>query len=243
MADNQFNPVDTAAKSTPTLPKKKPEVKTDMLAAIPDLIKNNPVILPPKKSMPVNDGGDGDKPKSKSINPTPPSTINHPNILPRQALTPEQISDTPNKPVLAPVSVPEKQNWNKFIDFVDQQGFKGNAALDKRDTSLGMALIQKFNKLNPDNALPNDIVSRVQQEIQNYRNNIVNQWKSGKAIIDNVKSEDEIMPNISPVDGWPGSKTLSHYFPTATLTTDNNGVITKKNFGVNFDPNKDLTKQ
>ena len=44
-----------------------------------------------------------------------------------------------------------------------------------------------------------------------------------------MKSPDEIMAGLSPVDGWLGSQTSSHKYPVAMLT--NNGVT--QNFGTN----------
>lgn len=128
----------------------------------------------------------------------------------------------------------EKNSWNKFIDFVKVQGVNP-AVLDQRNKQVGMSLLQKFNFANPQNALDTAIVPKVQQEFQDYRNGLVNDWKAGKAQVDGVKSEDEIMPNISPVDGWPGSKTLSHKFPIATIESEDNGKKTVQNFGTDMD--------
>src|SRR5579863_4697960 len=47
MAD-PFNPVDSAALVTKSLPLKK-QVQPDALAALPPLLKDRPIILPPKK--------------------------------------------------------------------------------------------------------------------------------------------------------------------------------------------------
>lgn len=132
------------------------------------------------------------------------------------------MADDP-KPKLTPK---EKENWNKFIDFVSMQKMGNNPILNQRNKQVGMGLIQKFNYSNPDVALSPDIVPRVQQEIQDYRNNLIQQWKAGKLQPSTpIKDESEIMPDVSPVDGWPGTKTLSYKFPTATVTV--NGDTTK----------------
>lgn len=119
----------------------------------------------------------------------------------------------------------QKANWNKFVDFVAAQRMNNMGVLDQRNKQVGMSLLQKFNMANPSAALPTTIVPQVQQEIQDYRTNLINQWKAGKvAPIDGVKTEADIMPNASPVDGWPGSKTLTHRFPVATTATKNYGT-------------------
>ncbi len=136
-----------------------------------------------------------------------------------------------------PLNNDEKTRWNQFIDYVEAQGMKNNPVLDQRNKQIGMGLIQKFNYTNPKAALPMDIVPRVQQDLQNYRQNLIQQWKAGKtAPIEGVKTEEDIMPQISPVDSWPGTRTLSHRFPIATKTTvAPTGDKTVQDFGTNMD--------
>lgn len=125
-----------------------------------------------------------------------------------------------------------RQKWNHFVDFVQAQRINPSV-LDQRNKQVGMGLLQKFNMSNPSSALPLDIVPKVQGDIQDYRNELVAKWKAGKvAPIEGVKTEGDIMGGISPVDGWPGSKTLSTRFPVATMT---NADGTKTNFGTDLD--------
>ncbi len=131
-----------------------------------------------------------------------------------------------------PLTPEQKANWNAFIDFVELQKMNNNPGLDQRNKQMGLMLMNKFNFANPKQQLNPDMVTQVQQDLQDYRNNMVSQWKAGKINVDGVKSEDEIMPGISAVDGWPGSKTLSHRFPVAKALT--NGVLTK-DYGTDID--------
>lgn len=130
-----------------------------------------------------------------------------------------------------PLTPEVKKRWNKFIDFVAMQNMANNPILDQRNKQVGMSLLQKYNYANPNDVLPTDIVPKVQQELQDYRSDLVNQWKAGKIKSDGVKSEDDIMAGLSPVDGWPGSKTLSHKFPIAKATIVENGKPTVKDYG------------
>lgn len=130
-----------------------------------------------------------------------------------------------------PLSNQQKNDWNRFIDFTDQQGYKGNPLLDERDKNLGLYLMQKYQSLNPKTSITYQDVPRVQAELQDYRNHLVDLYKSGKASVDGIKSEDEIMPDLSPVDGWLGSKTSSHKFPVANMTQNNNGAVSTTNYG------------
>lgn len=129
----------------------------------------------------------------------------------------------------APLNNDEKAQWNSFVDYLDKRGMKGNVALDNRDTGLGQQLLNEYKAQDPHFTLGYDKVSQIQQDLQDYRGNMINKWKANPAIIPDVKTPDEIMPNLSPSDGWLGSKTSLHKYPTATLT--NNGVV--QNYGVN----------
>lgn len=131
-----------------------------------------------------------------------------------------------------PIDNNKKLAWNAFIDYLDKNGYKGSTDLDNRDKNLGQTLLAKFNAANPKMQLSYDDVPLVQSELQNYRQTLINKWKAGQAGADGIKSADDIMPGLSPVDGWLGSKTSSYRFPVATIThTDG----TKQDFGVNTD--------
>lgn len=131
-----------------------------------------------------------------------------------------------------PGLTPQKRlQWNMFLDYLDKQGLKGSPLLDQKDKNLGQFHFQKFASLNPGLALTYNDVPVVQQELQDYRTNLVNQWKSGKAKIDSIKSEDEIMPNLSQADGWLGSKTSSYKYPNYVQTYTKAGNTATKDYG------------
>lgn len=129
-----------------------------------------------------------------------------------------------------PLTNEQKQHWNEFLDFVEKQGYKGSSALDNRNMDLGKNLLNKFNSVRSGAKINYEDIPRVQQELQDYRAGLVDKWKKGLAQSDQIKSENDIMSGISPVDGWLGSKTSSYKFPTAVLTTSDG---TKHDFGVN----------
>lgn len=130
-----------------------------------------------------------------------------------------------------PLSNGQRQEWNSFLDYLQKRGVKGNPALDNRDTGLGQKLMEEYRAQNPHFSLTYDQVPQVQQDLQDYRNSLVQQYKSGKAAVTpDIKSADDIMPDLSPADGWLGSKTSSHKYPVATL--NNNGTV--QNYGTNI---------
>jgi len=134
---------------------------------------------------------------------------------------------------IPPLTDQQKIQWNRFIDFMDKEGYKGSDQLDNRDTNMGKFLFQKFKSKNPDVTITYDDVPRVQADLQNYRQHLINQYKSGKMVDkhNDIKDPDkEIMPGLSQVDGWLGSKTSSYKFPTASATNLDQTVT---NYGVN----------
>lgn len=145
----------------------------------------------------------------------------------------ESLMGGPGDKQASKLSVAQKQNWNNFVDYLDKAGYKGSADLDNRDTQLGKNLLTKYNTANPNAQINYEDVPAVQTELQNYRQALVNKWKAGAAsTTSGIKSEDEIMPGLSQVDGWLGSKTSSYKFPEATIThTDG----TQQKLGVNTD--------
>lgn len=131
-----------------------------------------------------------------------------------------------------PLSDKQKMEWNRLIDFMDKEGYKGSEHLDNRDTNLGKFLFQKFQAQNPDVTIRYEDVPRVQTELQNYRQHLIQQFKDKKmqASTEIKDPEKEIMPGLSKVDGWLGSKTSSYKFPTAVAT---NAQGQQTNYGVN----------
>lgn len=129
-----------------------------------------------------------------------------------------------------PLTPEEKAQWNLFIDYLDKKGLRGSADLDARDKGLGARLMSEYQKVNPDFKLGYDRIADVQQDLQNYRKQLVNDYNAGKIQADaTVKTADDIMPGLSKIDGWLGSKTSSYKFPTAKATV--NGKQT--NYGTN----------
>lgn len=137
----------------------------------------------------------------------------------------------PQKP--QPLTPEQRDAWNGFIDYLQKTGYKGSTALDNRNMALGQNLLNRYNAmLPPEKRISYEDVARVQQELQDYRANLISKYKAGKVAADSsIKNVDtDVMPNLSPVDGWLGSKTSSYKFPTAVLTHSDG---TKTNFGTN----------
>lgn len=129
-----------------------------------------------------------------------------------------------------PVTNDQKVQWNGLLDYIKQKGLQGSPALDNKNTALGQQLMEEYRAQNPHFNLTYDQVPQIQQGLQDYRNTLVKQWQANPKVAPGVKSPNDIMSGISPVDGWLGSKTSSYKFPSATLV---NSDGTAQNYGVN----------
>lgn len=137
------------------------------------------------------------------------------------------------QPPPPPLTNDEKQQWNGFIDYLDKKGLRGSALLDNKDTSLGAKLISEYQSVNPNFTLGYDRVSDVQNDLQNYRNQLFKDYQQGKVSIPGVRTVEDVMPGISQVDGWLGSKTSNYKYPSAYLTQSQGNSTKTTNYGVN----------
>lgn len=149
-------------------------------------------------------------------------------------LTPQQLDAARQVAQPAQLSTDQKGQWNSYVDYLEKRGYKGNTQLDNRDTNLGQRLLNEYKAQNPHFTLTYEQIPVIQQGIQNVRNDFINRWKKG-AQVEGVKTADDIMSNVSPVDGWLGSKTSSYKFPVADITHTNNAVANYGNDIASYD--------
>src|ERR1700733_5054309 len=62
------------------------------------------------------------------------------------------------------LSVIDRKNWNDFLDYLQKEGVGGSDKLDKRDQTLGLTYLNKYNKENPDKAIDPKQIASVQYE-------------------------------------------------------------------------------
>lgn len=132
------------------------------------------------------------------------------------------------QPQLQPLNNDERVQWNGFLDYLNKKGVQGSPMLDNRNTALGQQLMEEYRAQNPHFSLNYNQVPQVQNDLQNYRQGLVKQWQSNPKVAPGVKSADDIMGGISPVDGWLGSKTSSYRYPVAALNNQNFGTDVAK---------------
>jgi len=123
-----------------------------------------------------------------------------------------------------PLTTEQRAQWNAYIDYLQAKGMKGNPALDNRDTKLSQQMFDSYKAQNPHFTLTYDQVPQVQKDLLDYRAQLVNKWKANPAVVPDAKTEEDIMPDLSPADGWLGSKTSSHKYPVAQLNQTSYGT-------------------
>lgn len=122
----------------------------------------------------------------------------------------------------------EMQEWNSFLDFVKLKGYEGSSELNKKDKRLGESLFSEFKKFNPNVSINYDIVPSVQSEMQRLKSTA-----QDFAARHNDPNAKNIMSDISPVDGWFGSKTSQFRFPEMiSQQFNNNNLQSNQNLGL-----------
>jgi hypothetical protein len=106
----------------------------------------------------------------------------------------------------------DHQQWNGFIDYIHAnphfKSLKGSALTAFGREQFKAYCFNKHLSYNYDT-----LVRAVQQELTDYRAaalNLINSKKAGLT----VQDTSYFMPNLSPVDGKAGEKTLNWKFPS-----------------------------
>ncbi len=110
-----------------------------------------------------------------------------------------------------------RSDWNDYVDWLDQQGLKGNPALDKND--LGGAMIDKYKKLHPSTSISRETIDDVQAEFAKLRQYLLSEIKAGRGAFAPGVKEDNFMIELSKVDNIAGQFTTRHKFPEGYMNT------------------------
>jgi len=131
------------------------------------------------------------------------------------------------------LSVIDRKNWNDFLDYLQKEGVGGSDKLDKRDQTLGLTYLNKYNKENPDKAIdPKQIASVQYEQYQLRKGDSFPGLKPEelKYIRGGLNPAYMARP-VSETDAWLGSLTSREYYPTATRGTSTGE---KYDFGVDL---------
>lgn len=122
----------------------------------------------------------------------------------------------------APVSVIQRKNWNDFLDYLQAQGVGGSTDLDKRDQTIGLQYLNKYNKENPDKAIDPKMIPNVQYEQYMLRKGDAFPGLKPEELnyIRKGLNPAYLTRPISDVDSWLGSLTSREYYPTSRRGTN-----------------------
>lgn len=133
-----------------------------------------------------------------------------------------------------PLTLVQRKNWNDFLDYLQAQGVAGSTDLDKRDQTLGLNYLKKYNKENPDKAIDPNLVDDIQYEQYMLRkgDSFPTLKPEELAYVRKGLNPAYLTREISEVDNWLGSRTSREYFPTAHRGTNQGDSY---NFGVDLE--------
>jgi hypothetical protein len=147
--------------------------------------------------------------------------------------------ETPAKKVDAPkdytpLTLVQRKNWNDFLDYLQKEGVGGSADLDKRDQTLGLQYLSKYNKENPDKSIDPKLIDDIQYEQYQLRkgDSFGTMKPEELAYVRKGLNPAYMTRPISEVDNWLGSLTSREYYPTAHRGTNTEGSY---DFGVDIE--------
>ncbi|HEY0980377.1 MAG TPA: hypothetical protein VGE18_03140 [Candidatus Paceibacterota bacterium] len=108
-----------------------------------------------------------------------------------------------------------REDWNDYVDWLEEKGLKGAATLDEGD--LGLKMIEEYRAEHPETTVSNETVGQIQEEFAKYRTWALDQIKQGKAAFAPGVTEETFMKNLSDSDGYAGQLTTKKKFPAAYI--------------------------
>jgi hypothetical protein len=127
-----------------------------------------------------------------------------------------------------------RADYNAYIDFLRSKGVAGNKVLDSN--KVGKKYLADYIAANPNTSLSEDLVAPIQSDFQNYKQYALNQVRLGKAVFNSGVNADNFMQDLSSEDGWVGSRTSLHKFPTEYMRyvdlSNNTDTTVNKGFAV-----------
>jgi hypothetical protein len=136
--------------------------------------------------------------------------------------------ETPSTPVTSDTMT----KWNKLIDFAKAKGYAGLPDLDHNPV-LRQKVFDEYNKANPNDTIPQEMVKPIQNEIQNYKQKALSDIKANPGTY--AGDPNSFMQGISQVDGIFGQKTSQWKFPQTY-------VDAAKTKSIGFAPQVDRSK-
>jgi hypothetical protein len=131
-----------------------------------------------------------------------------------------------------------RQAFNDYVMWLRGKGMAGKPELDKN--GLGKKYLADYIKENPKTILTPDLIAPIQQDLLKYKDYALNQVRLGKAVFQSGVNADNFMQDLSPEDGYGGSRTTSHIYPREYLNylDAQNNLLQTKDLGFATTQNK-----
>jgi hypothetical protein len=128
--------------------------------------------------------------------------------------------ENPPKKVDAPkgyqtLSPIQRKNWNDFLDYLQTEGVGGKTDLDKRDQTLGLNYLNKYNKENPNKAIDPTLISSIQYEQQQLRSgeSFAGMKPEETRVLRKQLSQDYLNRPVAPNTDSLGTSLSRSYYP------------------------------
>lgn len=130
-----------------------------------------------------------------------------------------------------PVNDKIKEDWNKYLNWLEQKKVRGKADLDKG--GVGNAYFNQYIKENPDTSLSTNVIPEIRKEYLALRNKGLENIRTGKINYSQGPIESYMrnitLNELSKDPNYVGQHLTQTYFPGYELTEKETGkVISKK---------------
>lgn len=128
-----------------------------------------------------------------------------------------------------------KQDWNKFLSWLDEKKLRGKAELDKG--GLGQKMLEEYLSTTKDTSLNKDIIPAIRKEYMNLRQSNIEDIASGKANWNGKTGKDldfstfmkHIVENEKTSNpNYIGQHLTQTYFPSAQKTLPTGEIVKLK---------------
>ena len=123
-----------------------------------------------------------------------------------------------------------KQDWNSYLDYLDEKKVRGTDALDKGD--LGNKYFKEYLKSNPNTSLNENIIPKIREAYQDLRNSQIKDIQSGKiAFLGKSGKDADVSGFMRHILENEKSKNPNYVGKHLTQTKFPGGIIKDKNTG------------
>jgi len=133
-----------------------------------------------------------------------------------------------------------KQDWNAYLDYLDEKKVRGIDALDKGD--LGNKYFREYLKANPNTSLNENIIPKIREAYQDLRNSQIADIQSGKiSFLGKTGKDADVSSFMRHIVENEKTKNPNYVGQHLTQTRFPGGVIKDKNTGKVIEKTEILT--